>query len=143
MNKEKQNPSALTIEASPEAKKKGRPLGWRSRFNIFVSTLLAEENKRFLTILAPVTLKNEMKVQRSQEEIMELFKNSSPEQKTDPTFLAGLPCKTINTGEKLGHVCEKLKPEDFVTVSRKDVIDFFNGCSDAAIKFLEENAIDD
>lgn len=141
--KENTTPSALTIEASPEAKKKGRPLGWRPRFNVFVSTLLAEENKRFFNILAPVTLKNEIKVQRSQEEITEVFMNSSPEQKTDPTFLMSLPFKTINTGEKLGHVCGNLKPEDLVTVSRKDVIDFFTGLSDAAVKFLEENAIND
>lgn len=143
MNKENTTPSALTIEASPEAKKKGRPLGWRPHFNVTVATLLAEDNKRFFNILAPVTLKNEMKVQRSQEEITELFLNSSPEQKTDPMFLASLPYKTINTGEKLAHVCEKLQPEDCVKVSRKDVIDFFTGLSDAAVKFLEENAIND
>lgn len=137
MNENNGNIDPNKIEASPEAKRKGRPLGFRSRFRLKTEALNDPENRKYLNLLKGVTMKGEQMVARTPEEITALFMGATDAQKADPKFLASLPVKVIPTGQKVEEVLAQ--GGDEIVINRSDVIAFFQSLQSAAIQFLADN----
>lgn len=137
MNNNAENTDPNKIEASPEAKRKGRPLGFRSRFRLKTEVLNDPENRKYLNLLKGVTMKGEQKIPRTPEEITALFNGATDAQKSDPNFLLSLPVKVIPTGQKVDEVLAQ--GGDDIVINRSDVIAFFQSLQSAAIQFLADN----
>jgi hypothetical protein len=137
MNNNTENTDPNKIEASPEAKRKGRPLGFRSRFRLKTEVLNDPENRKYLNLLKGVTMKGEQKIPRTPEEITALFNEATDAQKSDPNFLLSLPVKVIPTGQKVDEVLAQ--GGDDIVINRSDVIAFFQSLQSTAIQFLADN----
>lgn len=114
--------------------KRGRPMGWRSRFRIQYKDIKETAGKLGLNAIK-VSIVQERK--RTQEEIQAVI-SANLDKITDPMFMASVTVEKIDVGASVKQLAEKAGDEGFFEVGRADIINFYEGLKAQAIKAFEE-----
>ncbi|MFM1755127.1 MAG: hypothetical protein RL621_11 [Bacteroidota bacterium] len=114
--------------------KRGRPMGWRSRFRIQYKDIKETAGKLGLNAIK-VSIVQERK--RTPEEIQAVI-SANLDKITDPVFMASVTVEKIDVGASVKQLAEKAGDEGFFEVGRADIINFYEGLKAQAIKAFEE-----